>query len=165
LSLKLTRRSCGPSFEPTVGHHQRDFRERLQRRLDLLALAVGVLEARADRRVEPQRDEALVRLRDELGADERARWRSSRERDERDRDHALAMPERPLEDRAVELVQPVDAVLDVLHEAAEPGHALERDPGGSCQTAESIGSSVNETNSETSTATATVTPNWKKKRR
>ena len=33
---------------------------------------------------------------------------------------------------------------------------------GSCQTLESIGSSVNETNSDTSTANATVTPNWKK---
>ena len=44
------------------------------------------------------------------------------------------------------------------------GTRLNRDPGGSCHTDESIGSSVNETNSETSTATATVTPNWKKKR-
>ncbi len=33
---------------------------------------------------------------------------------------------------------------------------------GSCQTLESIGSSVNETKSETPTAKATVTPNWKK---
>ena len=37
-------------------------------------------------------------------------------------------------------------------------------PGGSCQTADSIGSSVKLTNSDTSTATATVTPNWKKNR-
>ncbi len=44
------------------------------------------------------------------------------------------------------------------------GSRLKREPGGSCQTADSMGSSVNETNSDTSTATATVTPNWKKKR-
>ena len=44
------------------------------------------------------------------------------------------------------------------------GTRLKRDPGGSCQTDESIGSSVKLTNSDTSTATATVTPNWKKKR-
>ena len=44
------------------------------------------------------------------------------------------------------------------------GTRLKREPGGSCQTDESIGSSVKLTNSDTSTATATVTPNWKKKR-
>ena len=45
-----------------------------------------------------------------------------------------------------------------------PSHGTrrKRDPGGSCQTDDSIGSSVKLTNSETSTATATVTPNWKK---
>ena len=59
-------------------HRQRDLGERLQRRLDLPHLAVGVLEARADRRVEPQRDEALVGLRDELGADQRHDARSCR---------------------------------------------------------------------------------------
>ncbi len=37
-----------------------------------------------------------------------------------------------------------------------------RDPGGSCQTEESIGSRVKLTNNDTSTATATVSPNWKK---
>ena len=44
------------------------------------------------------------------------------------------------------------------------GTRAKRDPGGSCHTADSIGSSVNETKRDTSTATATVTPNWKKKR-
>ncbi len=44
------------------------------------------------------------------------------------------------------------------------GALRKREPGGSRQTDESIGSSVKLTNSDTSTATATVTPNWKKKR-
>ena len=35
---------------------------------------------------------------------------------------------------------------------------------GSCHRDDSIGSSVNDTNSDTSTANATVRPNWKKKR-
>jgi hypothetical protein len=39
---------------------------------------------------------------------------------------------------------------------------LKRPSGGSCQIAESIGSSVKLTKSDTSTATATVMPNWKK---
>ena len=37
-------------------------------------------------------------------------------------------------------------------------------PADRARPTDSIGSSVKETNSETSTATATVTPNWKKKR-
>ena len=47
-----------------------------------------------------------------------------------------------------------------------PSHGTrrKREPGGSCQTDDSIGSSVKLTNSDTITATATVTPNWKKKR-
>ena len=44
------------------------------------------------------------------------------------------------------------------------GTRAKREPGGSCHTADSIGSSVKDTNSDTSTATATVTPNWKKNR-
>ena len=45
-----------------------------------------------------------------------------------------------------------------------PSHGTRenREPGGSCQTDDSIGSRVKLTNSETSTATATVRPNWKK---
>ena len=44
------------------------------------------------------------------------------------------------------------------------GRYLKREPGGSCQIDESIGSSVKLMNRLTRTATATVTPNWKKKR-
>ena len=44
----------------------------------------------------------------------------ARNDDEGDRDDALAVAERPLEDLAVERVQPFDAVLDLVHEAAEP---------------------------------------------
>ena len=44
------------------------------------------------------------------------------------------------------------------------GTRLKRDPGGSCQTDDNIGSSVKLMKRLTSTATATVRPNWKKKR-
>ncbi len=64
---------------------------------------------------------------------------------------------------AVDHVDPLDAALDAVHDAAEPRHARKsRGPGGSRQTDDSIGSSVKLTNSDTSTATATVRPNWKK---
>jgi hypothetical protein len=45
-----------------------------------------------------------------------------------------------------------------------PSHGTRRnrEPGGSCQTDDSIGSSVKLTNNDTSTATLTVSPNWKK---
>ena len=42
------------------------------------------------------------------------------------------------------------------------GTREKREPAGSRQTEESIGSSVKLTNRDTSTATATVKPNWKK---
>jgi hypothetical protein len=42
------------------------------------------------------------------------------------------------------------------------GMRLKRPSGGSCQIAESMGSRVKLTKSDTSTATATVMPNWKK---
>ena len=106
-------------------HRQRDFGNVLQHCLDLLHLAVGVLEARAHRRIESQRDEALVGLGYELGPDERHDREAREERGERDRDHALAMAERPFEHRAVDGVQPLDEALDLVHEPAEPRHALE----------------------------------------
>ena len=47
-----------------------------------------------------------------------------------------------------------------------PSHGtyLKREPGGSCQIDDSIGSSVKLMNKLTNTATATVIPNWKKNR-
>ena len=77
-------------------HREVDLRELLQDLLDFAHLAIRVLEARADRRVEPQRDEALVGLRHELGADPAARSaKLPKNVDKRDRDDRLAMAERP----------------------------------------------------------------------
>ena len=60
------------------------------------------------------------------------------------------MRERPLEDLAVDVVHPLDEALDAVHEAAHPrARACSAMPGGSRHTADSIGSSVKLTNSDT----------------
>ena len=88
-------------------------------------LPVGVLEARSDRRVEAKRDEALIRLGDELGAHQRDDQEARDERAERDPQHGGSVTERPAEQATIDDMNPVDAPLDAVHETREPRHSLE----------------------------------------
>ena len=123
--LQVDARVVATLFRADRRHRQRNLGNAFQHGFDLLHLAVRVFEARTDRRVEPQRDEPFVGLGDELRADQRHDREAGEERDERDGDHALAMAERPLEDRSVQHVNPLDPALDAVHEPAEPRHAPE----------------------------------------
>ena len=84
---------------------------------------------------------------------------------ERDREHLLAVAERPLEERRRSGGAPTRRrSRRAPSRAPSHGTRAKRPSAGSRQIAESIGSSVKLTKSDTSTATATVMPNWKKNR-
>ena len=148
-----------------------DLGELAQRRLDLLGLGGGVGERGADRRLDAQAGPALVGLRHELAlraADRAAPGEeasTSREADGAASAIArapvqLAVAEGPAQRPVVARVQPVHAALLRARAPTPPARAASSAEGGSRHTEESIGSSVNETKSDTSTATTTVMPNW-----
>ena len=67
----------------------------------------------------------MVGRREKFDADQGHDGEAADEGDQGDREHRLATTERPSEHVAVEHMDPVDAVLDAVHEAPKPRNVLE----------------------------------------
>ena len=71
------------------GHRELDLRESASAPPRPRCILLSVYRGSSHRRVEAQRNEALVRLRHELGADQRHHEEAADERDDRDRQHRM----------------------------------------------------------------------------
>ncbi len=150
---------AAPSAEaPDNGEDPLHRRVRAHGRLGATEEPVGLLDVRADRRLQADKEPPLVLRRDELRrealhGDDRAGEEDRAEQHDRDRE-----PERPGEEPAVAAGERLEAAIDEPPEAARPSRETSR----IC--AQRAGARVIASRYERSTAMQRVTPNWRKNR-